>query len=1005
MYTTKDGLSNNTVNAVTQDKYGYIWIATGKGLNRFDGTTFQQFYSDSGRNSLPEDYILNLKWLDDERLAIITNSELHIINIRTLEQRNLVIPPDSLISYLPVNKVFDAYSDKKRNIFIVTATGFYQFNARDELIFRYDHFSRKYIEGKNPVAFGINITPLEDNILLISSFKGPYLYYIDKKDFHPPGIKDDSFYQQIGIPQKTLAITHSDNNSFSSLVIQQDRFCWFDKINRTFHHIKAPFKISEYLDGGIVTKLIRLNDTLFAVNTILSGFCLGHYNGTTDSYELLPQLYFKNIFCKNFLLDKNNQLWIATNSGLFKEKRSTSVVEQINTPTSFSDFGDQIQSLVVSNNKILAGTLKKGLLIFDSDSLKQSGRLDFKRERKNLPTSNIVNQLIPINNDTVFVSVAGTWINTKNLTKGAIPISAIDTSYESIDLIFKDSHSNIYLKKEQQNLFYFRSSNDNSLKILDYRTELSKIGRDIKGMAEDGQGNIWFSGSGIMRFNHSKQIFDLLLDSFPVIRTPHKGIVSNLVFDGSLIYFGVYGSGLIIYDQKQKKISALTRRDGLPDNGILSLLLHKGKLWIGTESGLASYELATKKISSFGTADGIPVTSGTGYPLIYDSVHRQIYGALRSTIFRFDPDKLIKNNIPPVFGIENIVIAGKETIYHPDDNIRLSYKQNNLVINLAAVNFEDAFQQQFAFRLVKDRIQSWQEIGSQKSIIFSNLKPGAYTFQVKAYIRNQSWPDQTKQIIIIIRPPFWERWWFILLSAVVILLMLYLFYRSRVKTLIQKATIDRQLTDLELKGLHAQMNPHFIFNCLNSIREMILNNENQQASHYLNKFAQLIRITLNQSSKQFISLRSTVDYLERYIEMEKIRNTKFNCTIEVDEQIQSDEYMIPPMLIQPFIENAIWHGSVPERQLQISVRFRKEGDRLACDVEDNGPGIGATINHGNDTHAGHRSIGISNVKERIKVLNEKYKLHSELRIEDKSRTNGEQGTIVKLYFSLKSIAI
>ena len=130
LYTTKDGLSHNYVNAITQDSYGYVWIATYKGLNRFDGSTFQQFYSDSGRNDLPQNLILKLKWLDKKELAIPTFFGLHIIDTKNLSGQNLFVPPDPAHPGYFVNRVFDVSSNKKADIFILTSTGFYHFRVR-----------------------------------------------------------------------------------------------------------------------------------------------------------------------------------------------------------------------------------------------------------------------------------------------------------------------------------------------------------------------------------------------------------------------------------------------------------------------------------------------------------------------------------------------------------------------------------------------------------------------------------------------------------------------------------------------------------------------------------------------------------------------------------------------------------------------------------------------------------------------------------------------------------
>jgi LytS/YehU family sensor histidine kinase len=124
------------------------------------------------------------------------------------------------------------------------------------------------------------------------------------------------------------------------------------------------------------------------------------------------------------------------------------------------------------------------------------------------------------------------------------------------------------------------------------------------------------------------------------------------------------------------------------------------------------------------------------------------------------------------------------------------------------------------------------------------------------FVRNNTWPEQVQEIIIYIRPPFWKTTWFIMLVSVLFLAGLYFLHLMRVKNIRQKSNIDRQLAELEMKGLHAQMNPHFIFNSLNSIKEMILEDEKQNASRYLSKFAQLIRTNLEQSSQTFITVRT-----------------------------------------------------------------------------------------------------------------------------------------------------
>src|SRR5690606_29567336 len=210
-----------------------------------------------------------------------------------------------------------------------------------------------------------------------------------------------------------------------------------------------------------------------------------------------------------------------------------------------------------------------------------------------------------------------------------------------------------------------------------------------------------------------------------------------------------------------------------------------------------------------------------------------------------------------------------------------------------------------------------------------------------------------------IKPPFWQTTLFYFFSGFILISLFYFLYRLRIRQIRQKANIDKQLVQAEMKALHAQMNPHFISNSLNSIREMILNNENKEASHYLTKFAHLIRITLEHSTQSFISLRNTIDYLNRYVEVEQIRNANFTCNIETDNKLDLDEIVLPPMLIQPFIENAIWHGAANDtNKIYVQIHFEKEGKQLICKINDNGIGIRQSLAKKEESVNLHQSIGI-----------------------------------------------
>ena len=424
-------------------------------------------------------------------------------------------------------------------------------------------------------------------------------------------------------------------------------------------------------------------------------------------------------------------------------------------------------------------------------------------------------------------------------------------------------------------------------------------------------------------------------------------------------------------------------------------------IWIGRQNGLSSFNIKDYSIRQFNYEDGLPSTAATSIRKgsFYDSNENLFYFGATQYLISFTPDVSLSHVLQPKLFTEFTNNDGS-ILPQTANEIDLPYNQNNLQARFNVINFTDPEENRFAYRIITSNDSTWQYLNTQSGVALHSLAPGKHRIQVKLFSLSNRWPEQVKEIDIFIRPPFWKTKWFIILTIAAVIVGLILLYQLRIKKIRQRANIDKQIAEFEMKALHSQMNPHFIFNCLNSIREMILHNENKDASHYLSKFAQLIRITLDQSSKPFVSLQNTIDYLQRYLEMEQIRNHNFKYTIDIDGKLSADDIMIPPMLIQPFLENAIWHGAVPGKELQIDLRFLRQDNQLVCSVEDNGRGITASLENKNGEQISYNSFGISNVKERIQVLNEKYNLHSSVTIEDKNNSGAGTGTIVKLYFPL-----
>jgi ligand-binding sensor domain-containing protein len=329
LHTTKSGLSSISSTGIAQDKYGYIWVSTLKGLNRLDGRSFQQFYADSSQNSLPVDQIIRLKWLNDDELAVLTFVGLHIINTRTMQSRNLQIPP--VPNKQSSNRVFDVLMDQDRNIFLINIAGFYQFNSKDQLVFRYDYSADGKLASVT-TAFGLGVAQTEENTILLSTFHGPYIYYVDQKDLHAVGEKDGAFYRQLGVPGKLFMITHADKTSLSVMVPDIGDFSWVDLPSKTKTKIQLPFSIDNF-QRGIGPMLTKLNDSVLIINKSNAGAFLVYHDRKNKTFSVKPEVYFADYPIRSFFLDKNKRLWIATAKGLLQQKRSGAVVEQVVVPS------------------------------------------------------------------------------------------------------------------------------------------------------------------------------------------------------------------------------------------------------------------------------------------------------------------------------------------------------------------------------------------------------------------------------------------------------------------------------------------------------------------------------------------------------------------------------------------------------------------------------------------------------------------------------------------------
>ncbi|MGZ3900912.1 MAG: histidine kinase, partial [Bacteroidia bacterium] len=302
----------------------------------------------------------------------------------------------------------------------------------------------------------------------------------------------------------------------------------------------------------------------------------------------------------------------------------------------------------------------------------------------------------------------------------------------------------------------------------------------------------------------------------------------------------------------------------------------------------------------------------------------------------------------------------------------------------------------------------WSQPSAEEYSKYANLAPGKYTFKVKSRNNEGIWDDNETTFSFTILAPFYTKWWFILLVITGVTALVYTIVMIRIRNIKRKQRLDYErkveMSKIELKALRSQMNPHFIFNSLNSIQHYIFHSKTDEAIKYLSKFARLVRIILNNSNKPTVTVGEDLEALKLYLELEQMRfEDKFDYEVIIDPSVDTDYDIMPPLLTQPYVENAILHGLNPKPgRGKLTISFTSKNNFLICTITDNGIGRekAAEIKRTMPVSK-HKSLGMQITEDRLKILNEVNNSRLSVTITDlKDADNNSLGTKVELYVPL-----
>jgi hypothetical protein len=337
--------------------------------------------------------------------------------------------------------------------------------------------------------------------------------------------------------------------------------------------------------------------------------------------------------------------------------------------------------------------------------------------------------------------------------------------------------------------------------------------------------------------------------------------------------------------------------------------------------------------------------------------------------------------------------------------ILLKHDQNEFSFGFTAIDYGNPGEKVFYCKLENYDID-WRLSGAEEKVYYFNVPPGKYIFRVKV-LNSTNGASSEKDIAVIISRPWWTSWWAYSMYFIMLVAVIYLFNRLQRKQLIRKEQERGKLRELEMQTLRAQMNPHFIFNCLSSINHFVLKNETEAASDYLTKFSKLVRNVLANSKKPYISLDEEMETLRLYLDMEKLRfKDRFDFCIRIESIADSSAIYIPPLLFQPFVENAIWHGLMHKSDPgKLDVRLTIEKDLLICVIQDNGVGRAFAQASESKSAEKQKSMGIQITRHRMSLINGAQFMENDFEIEDLYDDTGHAtGTRVMLRIKYKEMA-
>ncbi len=940
-YGENDGLRASDVYGITQDKEGYIWVGSNAGLFRFDGTYFDHYGREQG---IASRIISRIYCRDDNSLLLIGEQPTAIYLVRNDRVEKL--------------DGFDTFYFKG------TSTGF----AKNEL-WVYNERAR--------------------SLLLLDSALNVREYPFDGHGFATPypggreGVYLSQYRSGFGLfnvdTLERQGLPGYPNEMVGSFTHAPDGSVWAMGENHLFQKVpggKWETILDHDVEGGHFMTWDQKNRLWFA-RRHWGLYVYDHGRKQREFRRVDPFMGLENVQVTYIYQDRQENMWIATAGEGLHCILSTPF---INYTTEDGLVSNYVTALYLDrSNRVWVGT-NSGLNSISHEM--QDGEISSYEVQAGIgPVDYIYAISESLDGEIIVGSTASSFRPPKKIDGN--PVVRFQGKAKHI----LDLGSNLYFWG-MWNRFFLADFHNIPDQLKPYGAYKGNLIVDVTQFRD----TLWVLREDCLLQMVGSQV-DTITQSHDRLKL-HYRCIARLA-DGTF-WVGT-SKGLLHFTPTG--CDTLDKEDGLiPEQCRAIAIDTAGVIWIGGDHGLIRHEPGGG-FRTFSKGNGLPSTHIN--ELVYDPENDHLWvGTSKGvSMIRIRDVKTIPQKSFPL--VVTSVEAIGDTSFNVTGDLSLNVDQNHLRIHFRALNYTDTRAVIYQFKL--SGIQSQWEETSSTFAEYLALAPGNYEFLVRSRMAGADWgPEAT--VVFSIAAPYWQRWYFWLSTVLVAGVLIAWVVRLRIKQVrgqeLQKRKTLSTINQLEQQVLHASMNPHFIFNTLNAIQHILTGHRDTKGIDFVAEFAALVRQNMESARKRVISLKKEIENLERYLKLEAQRfDGKMDYEVRIFMERSTDEIELPSMLIQPFVENAIWHGIAPAKgKGKIWLTFQQLDRELRITIEDNGVGLKPEVKREQKKHI---SRGIELTRERLRILSK----DNSLDIRPRYNLNGqESGTLVEIKLQLEQLA-